>query len=105
MMGATKPNKGLSVGKPAEGLWRTIRRKGGVCLRAPDGREFEGTAAEVRSCGASPERRKALADALWAGRDLAVPRTAARKRLSSGMRRDTILCAIVDAETGSEEGE
>lgn len=100
-MGVTKPNKGLSVGKPAEGRWRTVRRKGGTrVLISPDGREFLGTPAEVARCAATPERRRSLAESLRVARFVTYPGTEERRRIAALRRREAILETEADAKLG-----
>ena len=86
----------------AEKRWRTIvRRTDGVAvLRSPDGREFLGTAAEVRSAAMTPERRRMLADGLRVARITTEPRTDTRAWLAAERRRWAIQETAFDKTQG-----
>ena len=82
--------------------WHTFVRRadGKAILRAPDGRDFEGTAAEVRAAAATPERRRMLADAIRVVRLTTKPGTADRRLSAASRRRDAILGTETDAALG-----
>ena len=102
MKRSRKPRKGLSAGKPAEGRWRVVCRKigGPSVLLSPDGREFEGTAAEVRACAATPCRRRMLAESLRYVRFSTSPGTAERAKFAARRRFDAIAGTDTDAALG-----
>ena len=82
--------------------WHTYVRKadGKAVLRAPDGRDFEGTAAEVRAAAMTPERRRMLADGLRVTRLTTGTRTDARAWMVAERRREAIQGAETDAALG-----
>lgn len=78
--------------------WRTVRRRDGeTVLRSPDGREWLGTAAEVREAAMTPWRRRMLADGLRVQWLTTRPRTAERSELVRERRRNAITAAVTDA--------
>ena len=82
----------------ANGRWRTVRGKGGrIVLRSPDGREYVGTADEVRRAALTPERRRSLAGELRMEWLTTKPGSAERRSYVAAHRRDAIMWA--DRET------
>ena len=90
-----------------EKRWRTVmRRKDGVAvLRSPDGREWIGTAAEVRAAAMNPWRRRMLADGLRVTRLTTDPRTAERAWIAAERRRWAIQESEADTALGHGYGE
>lgn len=82
--------------------WRTItRRSDGVpVLRSPDGREWLGTAAEVREAELVPDRRKMLAECLHVEWITTAPGTAERRWLVAAQRREAIQGSATDVALG-----
>ena len=76
------------------------RADGKLILRAPDGRDFEGTAEEVRAAAATPERRRMLAAALRVTRLTTEPRTDERAWMVAERRRDALMGVETDAALG-----
>lgn len=72
-------------------LWRRVRlRDGRAVLRSPDGREWLGTAAEIRAAALTPWRRSMLADGLRVQWLTTKPRTAVRRELVRNRRFDAL---------------
>jgi len=82
--------------------WHTFVRKadGKAVLRAPDGREYEGTVAEVRAEGMAPWRRRMLADEIGVAWRITKPGSEERAWIVAERRRDAIRYAAFDKING-----
>ena len=82
--------------------WRTVTRRsdGQTVLRSPDGREWLGTAAEVREAALTPERRKMLVCDLRVAWMITKPRTSERRWIVAERRREAIKYSAADAVLG-----
>ena len=86
-----------------EKRWRTVvrRAEGRIVLRSPDGREWLGTAREVREAAMTPWRRRELADGLRTVRLTTEPRTDERSWIAVERRQRSIRETEVDAKMGA----
>ena len=82
--------------------WRTVARRGDgkPVLRSPDGREYEGTVAEVRAEGMAPWRRRMLADEIGVAWRITKPGSEERAWIVAERRRDAIRYAAFDKING-----
>ena len=77
--------------------WRMIHKKDGTnVLRSPEGKDYRGTASEIRGAAMTPGRRRMLADALRVDWATTTPRTAERKELVAAARLDAIRGSAAD---------
>lgn len=73
--------------------WRMIHKKDGTnVLRSPEGKEYRGTASEIRGAALMPDNRKSLAEHLRSLRH-----SAALSELSADERREERVRARLDA--------
>ena len=85
----------------ANGRWRTVCGKGGrIVLRSPDGREYVGTADEVRRAALTPERRRSLAGELRMEWLATKPGSEERRSYVAAHRRDAIMWTYGESFVG-----
>ena len=83
------------------GRWRTIQRRDRTpVLRSPAGREYYGTAAEIRTASLTPWGRRSLADGLGIEWRITKPRSEERAWLVAARRREAIQNSAFDYKLG-----